>query len=142
MPIEPGQEIDAAELVDIPSQRFLLARMPDGDNRYVLEGRGAGNSPEWATGVRINAGTYTGDGTVNRGIAHGLGVAPKFVFIQRGGVILHIVEHGKINYNSSGMTTIYSVTIPDSTNFYVGNSSHYYRSGNGEGTLYYWFAIG
>ena len=90
-----------------------------------------------------STGTYTGDDTVNRAIAHGLGATPKMVVIidSTGAILVHIFGAAAVlNYQHGSAGTGLAVTIPDSTNFYVGNATAYPGSGNGVGYTYYWVA--
>ena len=100
----------------------------------------------------IKSGSYAGDSTVNRAIAHGLGRAPQmvFFFVNEAGfttvwginvfgtVILAVRESETPAYVS-----FLTVTDWDETNFYVGNASSYDSSMNGPAwTPIYWVAIG
>ena len=96
----------------------------------------------------INSGSYTGDGTVNRAIAHGLGVTPKVVLI----VCAFDVTQYRIISPLADIFYIYStpasglsaVTAPNATYFYVGNVGDYKKSANvfNANNIYYWVAIG
>jgi len=90
-----------------------------------------------------NTGTYTGDGTANRAIAHGLGKTPKLVISWNNTNINFIMILGSDPDNecyivggSSGFVQTV-VTAMNSTNFYV--SATY---GNLNANVYYWVAIG
>ena len=100
----------------------------------------------------IKTGTYAGDSTVNRAIAHGLGRLPQLVIffidnasyttvwgvIAFGTNILAVRETEAPPYES-----FLTVTEWDETNFYVGNASSYDSSMNGPAwTPIYWVAIG
>lgn len=90
-------------------------------------------------------GSYTGDGTVNRAIPHGLGVVPKIVILLHTGEEWHRIYGGYANilYNIDGMDSgLIAVTAPDATNFYVGNAADYLKSANSNGAAYRWAAIG
>lgn len=78
------------------------------------------------------AGSYEGDSTVNRAIPHGLGVKPKLVLIayEEGGLYRIYGELAHILYEKGSDTGFLPVTVPDATNFYVGNSSDYELSAN------------
>ncbi|NJD76945.1 MAG: hypothetical protein FIB08_07610 [Candidatus Methanoperedens sp.] len=93
----------------------------------------------------IAGSSYTGNGTANRAIPHGLGRTPKIVFLQRdeaGYGHAWIINGNLIVYTDSGSTAKYAVTAADSTNFYVGNSAQYDLSMNGaSGATHYWVAI-
>jgi len=127
--------------------RIALTQMTDGAAGLVLTGQGAGSDPVYAApaaGAVVKASSYTGNSTPNRAIAHGLGVTPKIVFIwdntdnDRAFKIWGALAKIMKEYN----VAVYAVTIPDSTNFYVGNASGYGDSANGAGATYYWVAIG
>ena len=95
---------------------------------------------------RITSGNYTGDGTANKAIAHGLGVTPKIVFLTlspAGGFWYRIFGAlAGIYYDQPGAQGFLPVTIPDATNFYVGNVAGYPHSANGDAIAYYWVAMG
>ena len=83
----------------------------------------------------ISTGTYTGDDSVNRAIAHGLGVVPKFVKIAASGAlspIIQIIEMGVIHFMDAVNYNNLSVTNPTTTNFYIGNATDYENN-----TIYY-----
>lgn len=100
--------------------------------------------------TRQNMGGYTGDGTSNKTIAHGLGVAPRMVLIvdntnttqvpcfflldQSGGVIMYI-SSGATPAKTAGLTAF------DATNFYVGNSGSPLATANQNATSYKWVAF-
>lgn len=73
----------------------------------------------------VGHGSYTGNGTQNRPIAHGLGVVPKFIIwqevvIDRGFILqLRDTVHQRLNANNH---TNHTVTVWDATSFYVGES--------------------
>lgn len=93
------------------------------------------------------SGSYTGDDTVNRAIAHGLSVIPKIVLVTtvgggNDGSFGRIqVGYANVIYLNDALLSVLSVTAPDSTNFYVGNATQYARSLNAAGLTYYWVAI-
>lgn len=142
--------LDASQ---VGSGRFGLARMPDGANGYVLKGKGAGVNPayEALAAALVTSGSYSGNSTASRAIAHGLGVTPKIVFLVRNvdsgySCWYRIIGTlGKIMWQWSGAASPsgqYAVTIADATNFYVGNSLDYSRSANYNYESYYWVALG
>ena len=90
---------------------------------------------------------YVGDDTVNRAIPHGLAAAPKIVMITRGSgdtfFRIHYI-YARIFYQKAvtSQSGYLDVTLPDNTNFYVGNATDYSRSANAAGLYYTWVAIG
>lgn len=95
--------------------------------------------------VLVNGGTYTGDATANRAIAHGLGAIPKAVFIQsvtpfhwhriiHNGIYMQHLAPAGLGYKQ--------VTEWTDTNFYVGNSDDYAQSANFDTRVYLWVAVG
>ena len=93
----------------------------------------------------ISTGTYTGDDSVNRAIAHGLGVVPKFVKIAASGAlspIIQIIEMGVIHFMDAVNYNNLSVTNPTTTNFYIGNATDYAHTANTNGATYSWVAFG
>lgn len=89
------------------------------------------------------SGMYSGNNTVNRAIAHGLGVTPKAVFISRGGGWFYrlIPGTGVLDMLSSTTSQNLAITTMDSTNFYVGNASGYSYTANDTGATLRWVAI-
>jgi hypothetical protein len=91
------------------------------------------------------SGSYAGNSSVNRAIAHGLGVIPKIVFIwddtdaDRECEIFGAVAKIICFQNTPKFL---AVTAPDVTNFFVGNATAYGYSANLTGVTYYWVAIG
>jgi len=86
----------------------------------------------------IGSGNYTGDGTQNRAIPHGLGASPKFVYI-----IDNTNNLMFFNLSSTEMlrpdANEYTVTAWDSTNFYVGQAAG--AQGNTNAVVYRWVAF-
>ena len=124
------------------------ARLPKGTAGQVLVMNGAATAPEWGTGLAlITSGSYTGNATVNRAVAHGLGVTPKIVFIAHptGGSFFRIYGSlALIMYQNAGLPASGSlaVTIPNATNFYVGNATDYGLSANTNAVVWHWVALG
>ncbi len=91
----------------------------------------------------INTGSYAGNSTANRAIAHGLGVVPKMIIITATngttGYCSIILSSGIIIALASNHLGL-SVTAATSTNFYVGNDTDYLDSANGL-LNYTWVAI-
>ena len=109
----------------------------------LLKGAGAGADP---TEIDVPSGTYgyyTGDSSVNRAIPHGLGVIPTAVFLFHGTNYMYRILRGVaviVHINATAYGNL-SVTAPDSTNFYVGNSSDYSQSANLLNEAFFWVAI-
>ena len=89
---------------------------------------------------KITTGTYVGNITVNRAIAHGQDKIPARVMITdiddkdsmiicRGVAYIQFIANGK-----------YSVTAMDATYFYIGNATSYYGSANANDN-YNWMAF-
>lgn len=95
-------------------------------------------------------GSYVGDNTVNRAIAHNLGVLPKMVLIIRDaadpndgqGTFHIIIGISRIFYTLAAGNNSLGVTAPTGTNFYVGNATNYAYTANGNLITYSWVAIG
>ncbi len=89
--------------------------------------------------TKSSSGSYAGDSTNNRAIAHGLGQIPKIVYIYRSDGIsfyMHLIS-GWLTYIAGD--TAYSITATTTTNFYVGADTTNYRA-NVSGNTYYWKA--
>ncbi len=125
-----------------------LSRLPIGSNDQVLTV--VSGVPAWATpsgGTKIASGTYTGNGSGDRAIAHGLGVVPKAVFIygyystitQQGWFRIIKGTHITFAPPTGGALVGTVVTVWTATNFYVGGGSN---TANGITELYCWVAIG
>ncbi len=123
------------------------ARLAKGSDGDVLT-MGA-NDPAWTTpagGATITTGTFTGDGTTNRAIAHGLGVIPKFVFLVTKYSSIEIIYTIILDIT----TTVFGMGVTSAarkvglaattTNFYVTNTSSMF--GNKDAKLIYWVAFG
>ena len=91
----------------------------------------------------INSGAYTGNGTANKGIPHGLSCTPVMVSLTLDASVayLNIIKGGRIDYMIETKRVAFTVTEFDSVNFYVGNSTNYGESGNGNTVGYHWVAI-
>jgi hypothetical protein len=94
----------------------------------------------------ISSGSYTGNNTANRAIAHGLGVIPKLVVSASYGYEYSFIIQGlalTISLYPVRTINLYlGVSAMDATNFYVGNATDYGESVNASGGTYYWVAIG
>jgi hypothetical protein len=86
------------------------------------------------------SGSYTGDSSANKPIAHGLGRIPKLIVITKTGEnnIWTIAGTNEITF---GSINHYAETAMNTTNFYVGNATSYTNSANWTGNTYYWTAI-
>ena len=86
------------------------------------------------------SGVYTGDGSSNKAIAHGLGVAPDIVLITDATNKVSFRKFGSLNtyiFNINGNTA--QITTADtSANFYV----HLTGGSNINSHTYYWAALG
>ena len=99
---------------------------------------------ERSGGVKMAYGSYVGNGTVNRAIAHGLGAIPRAIFWQSydPAEYVRIGAALKTNYHkSSGHGYTGDQTASDATNFYVGLAADYGNSCNFAGMTYYWVAF-
>lgn len=89
-------------------------------------------------------GSYTGNGSTGRAIAHGLGVTPKFITVQTLAVensVSWISGMGAQWNILDGTSPANSFTIaPDADNFYVGDGVSQVANINSE--TYYWVAWG
>ena len=97
--------------------------------------------------VRTTSGTYTGDNTADRAIAHGLRRVPKIVFIYcdtSGHVLFRRMATAStiIIYWTSAAQGSEAVAANDTTNYYVGDAASYANSANADGERYRWVAIG
>lgn len=128
------------------------ATLPNGSlyyetDTFILKQVQAG---AWATitqSLAITSGTYTGDASGGRAIAHGLGRAPSLVFITISGHYGYRIIKGiaRIHFATStgpSFNGALAVTAPDATNFYVGNAANYEQSANVNTGAYAWVAIG
>lgn len=89
-------------------------------------------------------GTYVGDATANKAIAHGLGRIPHLVVIRAVGTTqgygLEIGACDNITQFNTGANA-QAVTASDAVNFYVGNAASYANSSNTNLQNYEWVAI-
>lgn len=128
----------------------VWARLAPGTSGYYLKTQGAAANPVWAVPPGAGAGTYTGDGTANRAIAHGLGTKPKLVqIIEKTGAnapAMYWIEtsnDGAIIYSyatAGALTYVTGLTAMDATNFYVGKAGAYEETANGNTNTYSWVA--
>lgn len=87
----------------------------------------------------ITAGSFVGDATVNRAIAHKGGAIPKAVFLSTPGYFIFTIIPGIISL--SNFNTGYAITVWDQNNFYVGNATDYNRTANLNLIAYNWVAL-
>ncbi|KKK88619.1 hypothetical protein LCGC14_2741340, partial [marine sediment metagenome] len=84
--------------------------------------------------LALEQGTYVGDNTVNRAIAHGLGVQPQIIFFTTvaasSAYYMYNNRDQAITYVDPGAENRLFVTISDDTYFYVGNATNYNQSAN------------
>jgi len=143
-----GTPIAVAGVPNLPASKITSGRF--GKSRLewtagkLLKGAGAGADPTEIDPSMITTGNYTGNETVNRAIAHGLGVTPKIVLITEDDGYMFRIHAGlaRIIYQQATVGGAYEVTAMDATNFYVGNSTNYTASANGPGESFYWIAFG
>ena len=126
-----------------PSTPARLAAVAAGQ---VLTAQGAGVLPAWAAasaggGAATSSGTYTGDATTNRAIAHGLGATPKFVFIAAPNTYdaWELFGIAPTILRREQSPTPITVTAMAATNFYVGNGLT--SGANANAAVYSWFAV-
>lgn len=86
-------------------------------------------------------GSYTGDSSVNRALAHGLGRLPSMILITDGNQTRHRVIGNNVYEGDANVNDVEAVTALDITNFYVGNAADYSKSGNLNARTYLWVAI-
>ena len=130
----PGVILEGHFWYDAGSNRLMYR--DDAATRTVLDD---------SIGARITTGNYTGDDSVNRAIAHGLGVVPKVVFIASGVWTYRIQQLlAYIYWDDRSTPTLgqQAVTAPSATNFYVGNAADYLQSANLNTQVCQWVAIG
>jgi hypothetical protein len=131
----------------------VLARLGVGsDGQYLVADSGEATGMKWQNlsgGSVVASGSYTGDGTSNRAIPHGLGVVPKAVFIcctydngaigqgRYSGILFLISSTGyQLSYYGDTVT----VTAMNITNFYVKDNTG--GELNNSGKTYCWISIG
>ncbi len=122
-------------------------RLGIGTALQLLRTNAGATAPQWWTssGAVIASGNYTGNSAVNRAIAHGLGVTPKLIVLKITNDSYWYIIFGAVAMIGSltaGALAQLAVTIPDNTNFYVGNATNYSLSANLDTYVYYWVAIG
>jgi len=94
--------------------------------------------------IFVSSGSYTGDDTNNHAIPHGLGHTPSIVLIVCANDYYWFrifKTQAAIWYNTTAIGVI-AVTVPDATNFYVGNTgAGLALSANLDPYVYRWVAI-
>lgn len=99
------------------------------------------NNPTVST--EVSTGTYTGDSSTNRAIPHNLSGTPKLVVITNNLAVANydgfISQQAVIRFIGTTCGQ-YAVTIPDSTNFYVGKTD-FDKSCNLNTAVYKWVAF-
>lgn len=102
------------------------------------------NNPPFSP-LQTSSGSYAGNDTANRAIPHGLPATPKVILI---GIALNseprkfIIKGVLGGIIDESLSQINPVTIPNATDFYVGNAVNYTASANAVGINYTWVAIG
>lgn len=101
-------------------------------------------APLGYTPARINTGSYTGSGTTNKSVAHGLGVVPK-------GFIIYLSSTGRqfswtsgdpyLHYLDAAADTVRAIKQPDATNIDLCVSD-FNQCANAGSTVYRWIAWG
>jgi hypothetical protein len=142
-PLDASAKVPDTNIPDTV-ERTSNKNTPGGYAGLDANGEYAGLKPT-DTGLRVTMGSYTGNNTSNRAIAHGLGRAPKFVFFHDDGAydgslmdnngtyIIHVDTANRFRLQ---------VNAPDDTYFYVGHSASYGASKNASAQTYFWIAIG
>jgi len=96
-----------------------------------------------AAALPLSSGTYNGDGSQNRAIAHTLGVMPRIVIILASSAettknIAFIIGGYPTKLTMTGYST-QTVTAMTAANFYVGNAVDFVM--NAAGSTYNWVAL-
>lgn len=97
-------------------------------------------TPDPATFSKCTTGTYSGNGAVNRAVAHNFGSIPKVIIIVDFAAYYMAFLIG----NNAAMwcpadSAAFGVTAPTTTNFYVGNNSIGYLISMNDGAHNYVF---
>jgi len=118
----------------------MLGLGDDDHTQYLNVARHDADDHSGLTGyAKIASGSYTGNDTANRAVAHGLGVTPRIVFIigptytwRSRGNRLHRLDPA----------ASWGVTAMNATNFYVGVSgAGWSNTANYSAETYYWIAL-
>jgi hypothetical protein len=92
----------------------------------------------------VKTGSFTGDGTANRAIPHGLDSVPLLIYIYANvgtSVVLQGSSTRICTLEETNEVEFLSVSAPDDTNFYVGVAYNFAKSCNSSGVTYRWVAI-
>jgi len=158
----PKSLVDAKGDIITATADNTPVRFPLGSNGQLLRARPSESTglkwEDFPTGVAIiTTGTYTGNGTANRAITHGLGSIPKVVLIQNqtdtSYLYYYMIFPGfgyilgfRLSAGSwSGQSNILYLVVTqiNSSYFYVGNSSdsNYIFTANTNNKIYRWVAF-
>jgi len=91
----------------------------------------------------IATGTYTGDGTANRSIPHGLGKVPTLILIISTTVMAIVISDGatgKTVGTAAANTTTHTQTAATNVNFYVGKPATVGFWSNDNANEFIWYA--
>lgn len=89
--------------------------------------------------VKVTSGSYTGNDTADRAIAHGLGRIPKLVYVTETAADFNFFcIANSIGYILAGGGGGGAVTAPDATNFHVGTAGLFVATANNTGKTYNW----
>jgi len=100
--------------------------------------------------LTVTTGSYTGDNSANRAIPHGGTGKPYLVIVSMmgnsdayGGVIGLMFDdtYHRWSKTPGGANSSLSVTVMNTTNFYVGNATDYGNSFNSNSLVYHWIAF-
>ncbi|GAI54372.1 unnamed protein product, partial [marine sediment metagenome] len=139
LPLQGGQ---MQGNIDMAKHKILKLPTPEADQEAATKSYVDEAVPPPTS---LASGSYTGDNTVNRAIAHGLGRIPHLVVIFRRysdtiAQLFNIIK-GMAFIASLIGDRYYAVTAVDATNFYVGNATDYEHTANKSGSDYKWIAI-
>jgi hypothetical protein len=87
---------------------------------------------------KVSVGTYAGDSTPNKAVAHGLGREPIFMIIGSSVIADNSYSFMVLKGGFRG----YTVTDWNTVNFYIGNSADYTTTMNLTGKNYSFIAVG
>lgn len=100
-----------------------------------------GTTKHDTTVAEVSSGSYTGDGTQNRAIPHGLSKVPKLVRLHNSSNATFYEVNSSTNIQEVNQTQVSNsaVTAMDTTNFYVGTAVNFL--GNVNLQVHTWVAI-